>query len=472
MTSQLDESFDRSPIDELVSRFAVEHDCPTVAWGVVDSAKLLASGSYGSIGDRSVTAHTVYRIASMTKSFSAAATLWLRDAGVLRLDDELSVHAPELAGLRSPTGDAPAVTIRDLLAMTSGLATDDPWADRHLDLSDDEFDAIIAAGPVFAVPTGIEFEYSNLGFAVLGRVVQRASGRRIQEVVSEQLLAPLGMNETTWVQPDHDDWAPPIDVLDGAFVDELAPLGDGLIAPMGGLWTTVADLAKWVAWLDDGFPPRDGPDSGPLSRSSRREMQTIQRYVGPRTLRGITSPTGYGYGLRILDEAILGRVVTHSGGLPGYGSNMRWLQGRRSGVIALANSTYAPMTELTARILDLVVDQGFGAARERVVADELQDVGRRLVTLLNSIGDWDAGVASDVFADNVVLDRALERRRADAATLIGEGGPLSIVRWTYVDDAGATVALADGAGHALRLTFSVAPIRPFKVQEYDLSRAP
>src|SRR5687767_9743266 len=193
----------------------------------------------------------------MTKSFSAAATLWLRDAGVLRLDDALSVYAPELAALRSPTADAPAVTIRDLLAMTSGLATDDAWADRHLDLTDDQFDAIVAAGVVFAVPTGIEFEYSNLGFALLGRVVQRASGRRIQDVISEQLLAPLAMHETTWARPDHDSWAPPIDVIDGAFVDERAPLGDGLIAPMGGLWTTVADLAKWVAWLDDGFPPRD-----------------------------------------------------------------------------------------------------------------------------------------------------------------------------------------------------------------------
>ncbi len=472
MTSQLDESFDRSPVDELVYRFATEHDCPTVAWGVVDSGQLLASGSFGSPGDRSVTAHTVYRIASMTKSFSAAATLWLRDAGLLRLDDALSVHAPELAALRSPTGDAPAITIRDLLAMTSGLATDDPWADRHLDLTDDQFDAIVAAGPVFAVPTGIEFEYSNFGFAVLGRVVQRASGRRIQDVISEQLLAPLAMAETTWVRPVHDNWASPLDVVDGALVDELAPLGDGLIAPMGGLWTTVADLAKWVAWLADAFPPRDDADEGPLSRGSRREMQTIQRYIGPRTLRGISSPTGYGYGLRILDEAILGRVVTHSGGLPGYGSNMRWLQGIGTGVIALANSTYAPMTELTARILDLVVDQGFGTKREPVVAGELQALGRRLVALLNSIGDWDASAAHDVFADNVVLDKNLERRRRDVAKLIGEGGPLSITRWAYVNDADTTVELTDAAGDHLDLTFSVAPIRPLRVQEYDLSRRP
>ena len=88
----------------------------------------------------------------MTKSFSAAATLWLRDAGVLRLDDPIGVYAPELAQLRSPTSDAPPITVRDLLSMTSGLATDDPWADRHLDLTDDGFDAIIAESPVFRGP--------------------------------------------------------------------------------------------------------------------------------------------------------------------------------------------------------------------------------------------------------------------------------------------------------------------------------
>jgi hypothetical protein len=151
---------------------------------------------------------------------------------------------------------------------------------------------------------------------------------------------------------------------------------------------------------------------------------------------------------------------------------MRWLQGRGTGVIALANSTYAPMTELTARILDLVVDQGFGAKREPVVAGELQALGRRLVALLNSIGDWDASAAHDVFADNVVLDKNLERRRRDVAELIGEGGPLSITRWAYVNDADTTVELTDAAGDHLDLTFSVAPIRPLRVQEYDLSRRP
>ena len=73
----------------------------------------------------------------MTKSFTAATVLSLRDEGRPRLDDPIAEHVPELAGLRRPTADAPAITVRHLLTMSAGLATDDPWGDRQqgLDLA-------------------------------------------------------------------------------------------------------------------------------------------------------------------------------------------------------------------------------------------------------------------------------------------------------------------------------------------------
>jgi CubicO group peptidase (beta-lactamase class C family) len=334
-------TIERAPIDALVRSYAADHHCPTIAWGVVVDGVLAVWGTVGPNAPQ-LDEHSVYRIASMTKSFSAAATLLLRDEGALGLDDPVALHDPRLDALRSPTSDAPPIRVRDLLAMSSGLVTDDPWADRHLDLSDDEFDGIVATGCAFGEPTGSAYEYSNFGFAVLGRVVERACGRPIQDVVTERLLRPLGMTSTTWDPPDHDRWLRPMRRLDDTFVEERATPGDGLLAPMGGLWSTVSDLARWVAWLDDAFPARDGPDDGPLSRASRREMQTVQRWVGWRTIRGVRAPSGYGYGLRVQFEEQLGRMVTHSGGFPGYGSTMRWLPGRRVGVVALSNVTYAP----------------------------------------------------------------------------------------------------------------------------------
>jgi serine-type D-Ala-D-Ala carboxypeptidase/endopeptidase len=136
---------------------------PALAAGVVVDGELIAT--YGNGADE----HTLFRIASMTKSFTAAALLHLRDTSQLRLDDPVALHVPEFASLRGPSDDAATITIRHLLTMSSGMSTDDPWADRHLDMTDDDLDAAIAAGPTFARATGGARQYSNLGYAVLGR---------------------------------------------------------------------------------------------------------------------------------------------------------------------------------------------------------------------------------------------------------------------------------------------------------------
>jgi len=449
-------AIDRNPIDELVLTYAAERRCPTISWGVVYDGGLALAGTMGDAGP-----HTVYRIASMTKSFSAAATLLLRDEGALRLDEPVERYVPELAAVRGPTSDAAAITVRDLLSMTSGLVIDDAWADRHLDLTPDDFAQIVARGVMFAEPTGTNYEYSNLGFAILGRVVQRVTGQTIQQIVSERLLAPLGMDASTWQEPDHDDWARPMRWLDDRFVDELPPLGDGLIAPMGGIWSTVSDLVRWVMWMDDAFPARyDADGGGPLARASRREMQKAGQYVGTRTLRGKRAPISYGFGLQVLDEPDLGSVVSHSGGFPGYGSNMRWLRGRRLGVITLANSTYAPMTELGALIMDDVARQTDTSSTARPHSGLLVGFAGRLVDLLN---EWDDAVADDLFADNVASDDSYERRAAAARA----AGPLRITAVEPINDARATVRCIDAAAHDVTVTFALAPTLPHQIQIYE-----
>lgn len=469
MTDQ-DPLIDVDEIDRLVADFAAERTCSSIAWGIVRHGELALTGSTGDVGESAPTEHTVYRIASMTKSFSAAVTLLLRDDGVLRLDAPLGEYAPELADVRSPTSDAPPITVRDLLCMSSGLVTDDPWADRHLDLTDDEFDRIIAGGLVFARPTGACHEYSNFGFALLGRVIHRATGVRLREHVSTRLLDPLGMTRTTWDQPDHDDWARPMRCDDGVWAEELPTPPDGLIAPMGGIWTTVADLARWVSWLADAFPARDGADDGPLSRASRREMQTPQRYVGQRTLRGVRFPSSYGYGVRVLDEPELGTVISHSGGLPGYGSNMRWTPGGSLGIVTLSNTTYAPMTELGARIHDRLHELGADSVPTPSPSAELDRTGRALVDVLStwaSGSEVDADTLTDLFADNVDPDDA-HTRRAERAR---RHGALSIDTIEPTSDAAARVVCHDGDDRRFVVTFSLAPMRPARVQQYEVKPA-
>ena len=313
---------------------------------------------------------TVFRIASMTKSYTAATVLALRDRGELRLDDEIEVLADQ-----RPTADSPPVTIRDVLSMSSGLPGDDPWADRHLDMDPAELDRLVRSGVAYAFPTGTAYEYSNLGYALLGDLSARTT---------ELLL------DTARAHADDLDQRPR-DPTPGA-------LGHGAFAGMGGLWSNLDDLATWVTFLDDAFPPRDDPDDGPLRRSSRREMQQVHR--------GRVEGGGYGYGVQVRFDARLGTVVDHSGGLPGYGSNMRWLPGRRVGVIALANSTYAPMGVLTRRMLEVLDANGLVPAAVIPLTPELQQAAEELVALLS---DWDDAVADRIFADNVSPRPAVRR---------------------------------------------------------------
>ncbi len=452
-------------LQQLSDDTAREHHVASISWGLVIDGELTAHGSTGTLDDdRAIDEHTVYRIASMTKSFTAAAVLALRDEGVWQLDDPVAAHAPELAAVRGPAG-SPPITLRHLLSMASGLATDDAWADRHLDIGADEIDRIYAAGPVFARRPGTGFEYSNLGYGMLGRAVQRATGVRVQEHITERFLRPLAMARTTWVGPPHDDWARPHRWRDDEIVrDEPGPLGDGEIAPMGGLWTTVADLARWVAWLDEANSLPDQPDAVGLSSASRREMQSIHTYIGATAIVGRTTPAGYGFGLNVRDDPTLGIVVAHAGGLPGYGSNMRWLAGRGVGAIALGNSTYAPMSELTMRMLDTVHAHGAVPDPIQVTAPLLDDAAHRLVALLNS---WDDGDAAALFADNVALDEPLDRRAAAASKLIAQHGPLQLVGVRPEVATRGTVEVR-GADAALTISLELSPVAGAAVQAYEI----
>ncbi len=477
--SELDFDSARSDLDALATAAATESHAPSLAWAVVHDRAVVLHGSVGEVDDGSApSTATVYRIASMTKSFTAAAVLGLRDDGVLSLDVPIATYAPELAAINGPTTDSPPITLRHLLSMDSGLATDDAWADRHLDISDDELTEMVADGAWFANTPGTRLEYSNLGFGLIGRVVARITGEPVQTHISRRLLAPLGLARTTWTQPPHDDWARPYRadaaVTGGTVVGrDLEPLGDGGIAPMGGLWTCLDDLARWVSWMDDAFPARDGSDDGPLRRATRREQQQAHRARSvSRTaavgegLHGVPERVdggGYGYGLYALQDLRFGHHVTHSGGLPGYGSNMRWLPGRRIGVIAHANVTYAPMAALTRRMLEVLGDHQLVPARPSRVDVVLDDACRRLVGLLNH---WDDATADDLFADNVALDRPLSERAA-AARAISDGGSLVVVRVRADSLASAVVTAQRADGASLRIEVQLSPHAAPRIEWYE-----
>ena len=380
----------------------------------------MAGGSGQSLDDRDriVRDHdSRSRICSMSKSFVAAAVLKLRDEGGLALSDPVSEHVPELRSLVPPTTDSPAVSVDDLLSMGGGLPEDDAWADRLLDISTERLDTLLRAGVTFSTAPRTRFEYSNLGWAMLGRVVSNIAGMPVQRYVSTEILAPLGLESTTWDTPVEANVMTGHRWRDG-WIQEPAPLADGDFAALGGLWSTVRDVARWIGFLADAFPPRNEPDDGPLCRASRREMQQVHR-ARRSTFDAAANrfdAGGYGYGLVVTHDLRFGHVVNHSGGLPGFGSDMRWLPDRRFGVVALANLTYAPMRVTDARHL------GTTSLTEMSFRRRTRSSSRRLSPppAADSNGcsrEWDEQLFDDLFADNVLLDNDQHERRAAAAQL-------------------------------------------------------
>ena len=164
---------------------------PTGSWRAASWCTRPGSAC-GTSADRPPDADTVFRIASMTKSFTASAILALRDDGVLKLDDLAEDYVPELRGWPPVSPDSARISIRHLLTMTAGFPTDDPWGDRQQGLPLEEFAQFLAKGVSFNCAPGTRFEYSNLGYAILGRVITAVTGMAYPDYVRHRLLKPAG----------------------------------------------------------------------------------------------------------------------------------------------------------------------------------------------------------------------------------------------------------------------------------------
>jgi CubicO group peptidase (beta-lactamase class C family) len=407
-------------VDAIADRTFAGWKVPGVAYGVTLGDRLVHSRGLGTlrVGEAAPPdADSVFRIASMTKSFTAATVLLLRDEGRLRLDDPIGEHVPELTNLRGPTADSPPITIRHLLTMTAGFPTDDPWGDRQQDLDLASFGALLRGGFSFAWTPGLRFEYSNLGYGILGRLITNVAGQEYREVVAGRLLRPLVMTSTTYLEDDVPAGRLARGYLwrDDAFCDEPSD-GYGALASMGGLFSSVRDLARWIAGFVDAFPPRDDAEGRhPLSRASRREMQQPQRpfegaISAPSTDAAPEFQGGaYGFGLTTLDHLSYGRIVMHSGGYPGFGSNMRWHPSSGLGVVVLANGRYAPAHPLGKDLLEALL--AADAAPIRRVRPAAPTAAAR-ATIERLLERWDEDAVDRLCAMNVDLDEPIARRRA------------------------------------------------------------
>jgi CubicO group peptidase (beta-lactamase class C family) len=457
----------RAAVDALFSGRVDADIAPSSVYAVFDAGGIIFSGGFGSVDGRTPTVDTAYRIASCTKSFTAAALMIMVERRQLSLDDPLDRHL-ELGPLIGPDGrSVPAPTVRELVTMAGGLPTDDPWADRQESLSTEEFQRLITAGLRFTAAPGERFEYSNLGFALLGRVIEIVSGRTYTELVTEELINTLGLTGVGYdsLVAGVDGLAIGHRRLDGAW-QRLPFSTPGAFSPIGGLFATPRALASWSSWLNAGWRTGDDQDQ-PLGRLSRQLMQTAQTPISSEE-----RTVGYGLGLMVEEDGRHGRILSHSGGYPGFGAHVRWHAETGIGVVAYENATYSRPAMPAVAALQLILDETIRPEELPRLWPETLAARQAIEQLLRS---WDDHRARSLFADNVDLDEPLERRRTTIDALVSDidlgSDPVPLIdasphsrspahlRWTV-----------SGRRGSLRCEIQLTPQQPPKVQTFEVRR--
>ena len=414
-------------IDRIFADFQRERHAPGLVYGIVADGRLVHVRGLG-VQDhkqkRPVTPASLFRIASMTKAFTALAVLSLRDQGRLSLDAPVETYVPELKGWRYPTTDSPRIRVRDLLDHSAGFVTDDPWGDRQTPLPEADFTAMLRAGVPFTRSPGLQFEYSNFGYALLGRVVANVSGQPYRTYVERTLLQPLGMRSSGF---EVSEWPVERRAIgyrweDDAWTEEPT-MRHGAFGAMGGLQVSAQDYARYVAWLLSAWPSRDGAEAGPVKRASVREMVSGATLAGPaeRVADGRPCPqtVSYGMGMRVFTDCELGTVLNHGGGYPGYGSGVLLLPDHGVGLFVFGNRTYAGGSDALWRAASAMRQAGMLRGRALPVSAELADAYAAARAMYR---DGDVLVAEAKLADNFLMDRSAANWRRELARVKAEVG--------------------------------------------------
>ncbi|MDX9930711.1 MAG: serine hydrolase domain-containing protein [Bacteroidales bacterium] len=461
-------------IDRLFVTYAERNHLPSISYGIIAGGRLVHSLSIGTANiEKGIPSseRTLYRIASMSKSFTAMAILKLRDEGKLSLRDPVEKCIGEMANAGRLTADASPVTILDLMTMSSGLPEDNPWADRQLDDTDEELLEVLRKGLSWSNVPGVNYEYSNLGFAMLGRIITLVSGKPFQKYITENILRPLGMNDTGYEYGDmHEEQLAPGYQWSNGTWNGVPLLHDGSYGSIGGMISSVEDFSRYVALHLDAWPPRDDAENGPVRRSTIREMQQPWRFSSlastARDGRGEPCPnvTGYGYGLAWRKDCRGIVRIGHSGGLPGFGSAWQIYPDYGIGIVSFANNTYAGTTNINTIALDSLV--AVGNLRPRALATS-SILRQRLEEIIEILPGWKEEQTA-IFADNFFQDESVEIRRATAQRIFDEAGQVIRIHEPVPLNQLRGSVIIECERRNIRVSITLNPEREALIQQLDI----
>lgn len=465
-------------IDHMYKKYAEDNHIPGISFGLVVDGQLVYKNSYGYTDIKKkipVSSSSLFRIASMSKSFTCMAILKLRDEGKLNLDDPAWRYIPELKNLKYPTTDAPVITVRHLMTHSAGFPEDNPWGDRQLADTDKDLMDFIARQINFSNVPGVAFEYSNLGFALQGKIITKVSGMRYQDYIKKNILEPLGMKTTTY---EYRDVAPGklahgYRWLNNQWNEEelLHDTKDGSWGAMGAMISSIDEYAAYMALHLSAWPPANAKEAGPVKRSSIREMHQPWRW--DRMTPDFKFPDGrtcvtanaYCYGLRWMNDCNGRTYIFHSGGLPGFGSQWRIMPEYGIGVAAFGNRTYAPMSFINLAVLDTIIKMAGLQPRQVAPSAILQQRKNELVKILPA---WSNAEQSGIFAENFFPDFPIDILKKASKDLFAKAGKIISVKEIKPENQLRGTFIIEGENMNIEIYFTLSPENPALIQELKM----
>jgi CubicO group peptidase (beta-lactamase class C family) len=281
--------------------------------------------------DRKIPAgvETLYRVGSISKSFTAVAMAQLVQRGRIRLNDPVQNFLPEARNFAEPRAGAPPVTFFHLATHTSGLIREPRLQGAASGPIAQWEEKVIASIPTTSFDTvpGVRYSYSNIGYGTLGLAVSRAAGVPFMELVEREIFRPLGMHHSTFVVSPAQQHLLSVGYANGrdGSIDAETPArehtGRGYKVPNGGIYSNVGDLARFIGGVTGAY--------GDAILNAQSRTLVLTRHTPP-------GGAGYGFGFSISNVRGV-TIAGHGGSVSGYTAHIAFEPQSRVGVILLRN---------------------------------------------------------------------------------------------------------------------------------------
>jgi D-alanyl-D-alanine carboxypeptidase len=425
-TAQQAARVDTAQIDSIIRRHVADKHIIGISVGIMQNGQVVFARGYG-VADmqtqRPVTPTTMFAIGSVTKQFTCSALLQLQEQGKLSVRDPVAKYFPQLTRAKD-------ITLLDLGGHLSGYRDYYPldYVNREMGqpATSDEVIRRYATRQLDFEPRS-RWSYSNTGFLILGRVIEKVSGKPFGTVLSQRLFTPLKLAHTAY-EP-----APNADMAHGytsfGLADQIAADAEakGWVGAAGGIWSTPSDLLRWdQALLNHEL----------ISPASYRVLTTPQRLTDGRS-------SGYGCGEGVNER---GPAVTfsHGGAVSGFVAQNTVIPSTHSALVVLSNSDFSPVGPLNQELLQKLlpsvdVPKVSGLAAVDAAKKFLADLEQGRVDRSTISPDFDAYLTAEKVA---AAQRALNAMGAIANVRVagvGERGGMEVA--TVLFNVGSTAAV-------------------------------